>query len=305
VSVLFRVYLEMLRRLRHVDDSLDPMGLASLAAALHPQEPSNFMFCYLLSTGEVDRVCKNFRLDSEGTSRRLLHLLSHVFNHIPVPEGMAVPETTDDDTSQVVLDPLPPELDQILRGYEQFVMSVFASCIERASHDDPSVEDEKLPISAGAYSDARQPSGGLAGRLSERALTSRVQSPFATTTGRASCVFDSPAAFSNTARPGLLVDGSQVPVVAIVGPGGQRLRLNAAALDYYRLVSKVHLVRDNGFKEAKAWELLSNWNKLLSTIHSNLGRMIKNPQNSVTLDAFEYLATEFKKKFDRFNEVRT
>ena len=83
------------------------------------------------------------------------------------------------------------------------------------------------------------------------------------------------------------------------------MRLNAAALDYYRLVSKVHLVRDNGFKEAKAWELLSNWNKLLSTIHSNLGRMIKNPQNSVTLDAFEYLATEFKKKFDRFNEVRT
>eukprot|EP01094_Clydonella_sp_ATCC50884_P008156 TRINITY_DN1745_c0_g2_i2.p1 TRINITY_DN1745_c0_g2~~TRINITY_DN1745_c0_g2_i2.p1 ORF type:complete len:1860 (+),score=903.65 TRINITY_DN1745_c0_g2_i2:199-5778(+) len=313
LRVLFRVYLEFLRRMRFVDEDLDPIGLGSMAAALHAEEPANFSFCYLLAAGHIDRVCSTFRQDNEGTARRLLHMLCHVFNHVPVPEGMRAPESFDENTAQVVLDPLPPAVDAGLREYGVRVLSTFEACAEASAHSAPSDADEKLPVSGSTFSEGTAVAGAEGASLAAEVVrcggggdggAPAVLSPFAALSGRRT-VYDSPSAFADTARPGLLADAGQVPLSMLTDASGRRFRLNAAALDYYRLVSKQKMVRENGFKEEVAWELLRSWNMLISAIKTNLKTMVTHPLANLTLQTFEYLSEEFQKKFDRFNEIKS
>jgi hypothetical protein len=230
-----------------------------------------------------------------------------VFNPVPVPEGLQVPETQDENTSQVLLAPLPDDLAASLASYEQMVMRTFASAIEAAAPVPPSAADEQLPISSRTFSstqsEASPEEGTVLSALKKAAPRNSALSPFATLSSTCAAS-DSPRALADTARPGLLADASQVPLTLLTDASGRRFRLNAAVLDYYRLVSKQKIVRENGFKEEVAWELLNQWNKLIDAIHTSLKTMVVHPLNNLALQTFEYLAAEFQKKFDRFNEVK-
>eukprot|EP00467_Chlorarachnion_reptans_P011033 CAMPEP_0114531348 /NCGR_PEP_ID=MMETSP0109-20121206/26009_1 /TAXON_ID=29199 /ORGANISM="Chlorarachnion reptans, Strain CCCM449" /LENGTH=2464 /DNA_ID=CAMNT_0001714189 /DNA_START=104 /DNA_END=7498 /DNA_ORIENTATION=- len=117
----FRFEVERLRRLRLVDGCANPEGLAGIAAMLHSAGPGALTLCTLIRSGALRRVCggpKRFRANPDGSARRLMFVLCHLFHRLPLPADVERSQFKR-SSSTVVLAPLPPRIAREVRALDE------------------------------------------------------------------------------------------------------------------------------------------------------------------------------------------
>ena len=330
-KLLFRIYVELLVRARVVSTSGEPIQLAGLAGRLQSSEPANVALSHLLKSGVLEQLCRGYADDRDGTARLLLQVLAHVVAPTPVPPQRAhlyvaaasLPSWNSSiaaniaTSSTVVLPPVPSNVRAVLDDYNRRTVATAVRCLSAYVAGSPIFSDAAspsyvLPLShlavkpeEPAAADGGDGGAGAdeAGRdvaswldASERAQPATLRSPFVALSGRTDD-FGSAQELADSSIINLSVE--DIPTIELNDVRGVPMVLNAAALDFLRHGKKLHIVHDNGLLESDAWQLMNSWTSVLQVLHECLGLM--SPQAGYLNRTLEYLASEFDKRFKRFN----
>lgn len=217
---------------------------AGFVAHVWWQEPGNFAFVALLQErGLLTKLC-------QGPREHLVAVLCHFFNRKQL-EGWQCRKKTRPKTSLVVLPPLPPELQMLLRTHTlrtlQLAVAQLRMVVPQLGPGDTLPLTRARPCVVG--------SGAKSGN--------DLRSPFVALS-RGDDDFGSISELCATAREGLRLDPSMFPAV----DDTDEPMLNAYLLDFYRHGQLPALVRHNKIPETDVWKLLEDFMFVLRALAS-------------------------------------
>jgi ATP-dependent RNA helicase DDX60 len=296
-KVLFRAYLELLSHAGLLNQAGEPIDLAGLAGRLQASEPANIALSFLLKSAVLEQTCARFGDDRDGTSRDLLQVLSHVIAPIPIPPQRAHLYSDFDSKGVVVVPELSDAASQALELYNRQTLSVVVDILNAYVQRTQAFQEPVLP--AGVLPLSHMVINADADHSAIAGVPTSLRSPFVALSGHGA-EFGSAQELADSSILNISTDA--IPTIELRTVSGKRMMLNAAALDFYRHGKKQSLVAENGLQESDAWQLMRNWSQVLSALMECLQAMSPaGASNQSLITTIEYLATEFDKRFKRFN----
>eukprot|EP00727_Mastigamoeba_balamuthi_P006103 m51a1_g2111 hypothetical protein (1286) ;mRNA; r:1629251-1635017 len=300
---LFRFSLEFLHSRGFIDRQGRPSGLTGVVAHLHYHQPANLIFCHLVSTGHIQRLCSTFKSDRKQTALSLLELLCHLFNVLALPSDYERDRSAKGN-STVVLPPLEGPGAEALEEYSRGVVDVFTRCSVALCSREP-VEDDAcsliLPVSGQSYkptAEQRASTCVLPFVHPADVLRPLARSPFAALSGLGD-EFGSGSELCTTTREAAQFDAMFLPLTERRNVSLTELRINAYALDFYKHGIIEEIKKTN--RVAGVWTVLKDWCLLLKALKVTLERQLDAGAafvDSSTVGAFEYLSSQFTSQFN-------
>eukprot|EP00727_Mastigamoeba_balamuthi_P006104 m51a1_g2112 hypothetical protein (1235) ;mRNA; r:1644375-1650149 len=263
---------------------------------------TNLIFCHLVSTGHIQRLCSTFDSDRKQTALSLLELLCHLFNVVTLP-GDYERDRSSKGNSTVVLPPLEGPGAEALEEYSRGVVDLFTRCSIALCSREP-VEDDAcsltLPVSGQSYkptAEQRASTFGLPFVRPADVLRPLARSPFAALSGLGD-EFCSGSELCTTTREAAQFDAMFLPLTERHSVSLTELRINAYALDFYKHGIIEEIANTN--RLAGVWTVLKDWCLLLKALKVTLERQLDAGAafvDSSTVGAFEYLSSRFNTQF--------
>eukprot|EP00727_Mastigamoeba_balamuthi_P005991 m51a1_g2010 hypothetical protein (1665) ;mRNA; f:1254071-1259731 len=308
--LLFLFSLEFLLSRGFLDGQGRPIGMTGVVSHLHYHQPANLIFCHLVSTGHIQRLCGRFRKDSKKTVLSLLELLCHLFNVIPLPHGFKPGSVPPGSNSLVVLPPLAGDSGRALDEYSRGVIDVFTHCSAALCTRVPvecDVRSLTLPVSGESYAlspEQLQNAAGLPFVDEREVIHPVVRSPFAALSGLAD-TFGSGHELCDTAREAAQFDGAFLPLAERTNARLKGLKVNSYALDFFKHGIVREISEVNGV--AGAWSLLMDWSLLLKALKVVLSKQLEVGApciDGTTVEAFDCLSSQFAGQFDLAKSIQ-
>jgi len=314
----FRFAIEFLLSSRLIDNKGKPLGLSGLVGHLHYHEPANFALLKLLESGVIPEICRSFQHVDKQTkeiiARDLLFVLAHLFNVVYIP----VHKTRKDyprSTSCVILDPLPENMETVLRQHRALTLDVFTSYCRVYAITQLRLEQKErnqLPYSSIQFnynpinSENSKVKRTLVSNICASTLSYEARSPFVALSGHDD-QFHSAHQLANTVRNGIDIETSYLPSCeSLVDSSGTNLKKNAYVLDFYKHGQYETIVADNGLVEGQLWNLFKDWSEILKTMAVAFEKQSEYPERDNIVLAFKYLADNFNDQFGKINtQVKT
>jgi hypothetical protein len=283
------VQLEMVEPVHGV-----PVGLAGLATHLFWTEPSNFALTRLLQAGVFHRVIAT----AQHATLEIVRLMSHLFCQFTVHPSLIRQIETEGHSgpSQVLLEPLPDWINDILVDLENECLNTFAhslqtDCLEATDlQSDCVMPFSQLTVGSNSSSDVVLPTGVVA-------LSPTVCSKFVATSGHAD-QFKSAEELASCCRSDLALQRHMIPTFL---PKSDQ-PLNSYIVDFCKHGQKKEIARGNCVPEATAWENLKTFGGILKATSTSLRQLGEvEPELKELVPYFDNAAVEFKEAFDLFN----
>ncbi|XP_078071266.1 putative ATP-dependent RNA helicase DDX60 [Mustelus asterias] len=303
VKFYFLFSLQFLLQEGYLDQEGEPQGFAGLVMHTHYHEPANFVFIRFLLDGLLHKVCQPpkapSRRFSEDVMETLVLILANLFGRRHLPTCLKE-DTITFQQSKVFLDDLPDEFAASVREYNRSALQIFGNFFLSVSNQANLEEEYKLPLSGTSFKRLCLPEAN--DFCSEMAKASKSPttsvSPFACLSGHSD--FDlfkednvDPIVFRTL---GIHMDSIPVLYLKYYDRQGQRLRLNAYALDFYKHGCLGALYSDNGLNRGEAFNLIKDFSLVIAAISTSLAELCDNEDDLVVL-AFQQLAESYQSKF--------
>lgn len=271
VKHFMRFSIEYLRRQHILDHSGAPLNFAGLVGHLYFTENSVFAFHSLLKEGYFHSLCAEYKQDSEGTLRKIVLVLAHIFGRIPISDVTeSWMEVIHNSPSGVLLPALPEEARRILQDHNQNTLDIFkgytTTFVDQYLAD---VSDRRLPFS-NLEVGAKDENADVKAVLQEDSLPpTKLRSPFAALSGFDDS-FKSIHDLCSTARSGVFIEESAIPYIRVFPDDTDGKPWNAYLYDFYKHGDMEALIRDNRIKRGDVWFHLKDFSLVLATITTSL-----------------------------------
>lgn len=271
ITHFMRFSIEYLRRQHLLDHSGAPLNFAGLVGHLYFTENSVFAFHSLLKEGYFHSLCAEYKEDSEGTLRKIVLVLAHIFGRIPAGDVTeSWKEVIRNSPSGVFLPPLPEEARRILQAHNQDTLDIFkgytTTFVDQHLAD---VSDRRLPFS-NLEVGSKEGTTKAKGIFQEDMLPpTKLRSPFAALSGFGDS-FESIHELCSTARSGIFLEESAIPYIRIFPDDTDGKPWNAYLYDFYKHGDLEALIRDNHIKRGDVWFHLKDFSLVLATITTSL-----------------------------------
>eukprot|EP00696_Hemimastix_kukwesjijk_P003930 gnl/Hemi2/14832_TR5030_c0_g1_i1.p1 gnl/Hemi2/14832_TR5030_c0_g1~~gnl/Hemi2/14832_TR5030_c0_g1_i1.p1 ORF type:complete len:1741 (+),score=571.48 gnl/Hemi2/14832_TR5030_c0_g1_i1:323-5224(+) len=274
-----------------------PINLAGLANHLYLHEPANYLLVSLIQSGAVATICEDYEDDASGTCRRLLKLLCHVVNRIPVPSGFTRESFVANTPSKLILKPLKPEYAEVVNRHNAIALDTFIRYCRTFARTIPaSAADHTLPLSNVAFPQGPLAEGGL---LASTRFVAR--SAFTALSGQGDS-FGSVRQLVMDVRPGIWLEESGIPVCEWQDMHGRPLPLNRYAVDFLKHGNLDVIANDNGLAD-KAWEQIKEVSIVLKSLKKAVAELnldnAPGNEHEFIIKALTRLSKEFNDTFKK------
>lgn len=319
-----RFSLEFLVRSGLINLHGEPINLAGIVTHLSYTEPANFVLCDLLVSNAIHQLCLKADADWASVSRSLIHIMASLFSRLGVPQSLKLQydrlkETEALKPHQIVLPPLPRDVQDVLEAHELNVRRVYVSSVLQFVRDNAERlgVDHILPVSTFALPSTA--SGALdafvaaaVGANFEKAkISTAARSPFVALSGWDDH-FTSSTDLSSTVRAGVYLPPEAMPSLDITDLSGEKTPLNAYILDMWNWTNREWLEHRNHIRDADAFAAFKEFMLVLKAISVALQRRVV-PTGSILMgqetsdpvaNAFRRLADDFEDKFAKLYGTR-
>lgn len=271
IKHFMRFSIEYLRRQHILDQSGAPLNFAGLVGHLYFTENSVFAFHSLLKEGYFHSLCAEYKQDSEGTLRKIVLVLAHIFGRIPTGDMTeSWKQVIHQSPSGVLLPALPEEARRILQDHNKETLDIFKGYTSTfVDQHLTNVSDRQLPFS-NLEAGAKQESADAEAVFQENTLPpTKLRSPFAALSGFGDS-FESIHELCSTSRSGVFLEESAIPYIPIYPDDTDGKPWNAYLYDFYKHGDMEALIRDNRIKRGDVWFHLKDFSLVLATITTSL-----------------------------------
>mgnify|MGYP001035418477 CR=1 FL=1 len=276
-----------------------PIGLAGLAQHLHYHGSGAFALCHLLQRGVLYRIAVASDQDMEMKARSLLHLLSFLFNQVPLSRARTVIECYDASSSIVILPPPLGEWRKELNSYNKMVLAHATTLLSTLGCDNPSesAEDQAadaakifLPRSRVSFrrnvlrtlnhNDHDTNDGQHQSALAQCIeLTPRFETPFeralSATVQTRQTINRNGAQLHATLESPELLPFNRIPTIELQHADRRPIVFNAIALDFYKHGQICEIERANEMRQGSSWHILNDWSLILKALETSITLLLE------------------------------
>ncbi len=318
--VHFRFLLHYFHTKGLIDSKGNCKGMANLINHLHSETSAVFPFATLLENGFFSNLCRDFTQDNAGVALKVVSVLAHFFNRIPMSAGSNPLDLREDgDTvSKVVLPPLPKEAQIIVEEHNRLTLNCYSDFMRifhrhhRAKDPAYAQLERVLPLSRIVFPPRliRQAAETAPGTVADSIFRcarpeASVRSPFASLSGNMD-------AFGSLEE---LSDASGDPFAPHVEPISvprdlmfNEVKLNAYASDIFTHRNVRLLIASNHLSDSVAFTALKSWVTTLDQLRediekaSNVLSLPERDQSPVYL-CFKYIEGVFRTLYGNFQTM--
>lgn len=271
IKHFMRFSIEYLRRQHILDHSGAPLNFAGLVGHLYFTENSVFAFHSLLKEGYFHSLCAEYKQDSEGTLRKIVLVLAHIFGRIPTGDMTeSWKEVIHQSPSGVLLPALPEEARRILQDHNKETLDIFKGYTTTFVDQYLKNESDRLLPFSHLGAGAKQETADAKTVFQEDTLPpTKLRSPFAALSGFGDS-FESIHELCSTSRSGIFLEESAIPYIPIYPDDTDGKPWNAYLYDFYKHGDMEALIRDNRIKRGDVWFHLKDFSLVLATITTSL-----------------------------------
>lgn len=238
----------------------------------------------------------------EDAKHDFIEIMANLFNRKYLSATYASPENISAIQkrypSRVILPPLAPDIQDVLREHEKETLQVFKAYVLAftAAHGEELGVDCYLPISGDATPrHVGQDETPFLQYLRSIAIPVKARSVFVANSGH-SDTFDSVAELAKTVRSGIHLNGDAVPsfthlVAGHVQREGEHA-LNAYLLDFYTHGQDKTIVTANAIRRGDLWYLLDDFSLTLKTVKTSLYELLVRVAGDNQVDVDSEQVTE-------------
>lgn len=326
----FRYTIEHLQNLQLLDALGQTCGHSALAMRIQSHDPANYALIQLLNSGYIDSICQEYDTrNANKVSSALLNCLAYLFNRVVMPAHStreqflaSLPQTPSAlaKANTILLPDMPAEMAEVLKNFNQsslnvttgFLRSFSATQLDRADGDNDVHAEAytQLPVSHLSFPAIfeqtfnAEANTGLS-MVQQASLPHHIyaRDPFSALS-RPVDEFTGVADISASARNGIYIEQSSLPLFDEVDWHGAQLKFNAYVIDFYRTRNLTSLIRQNHLGESFAWAKLKQWSVLLKNIYSALAVLQQNFPHLKgcalkTVETFKYLSANFDEALNK------
>ncbi|XP_069688132.1 probable ATP-dependent RNA helicase DDX60 [Periplaneta americana] len=281
-----------------LDDEGKPQFMTGIVTHLHYHEPGNLAFVYLWKSGVFRRICKR---DKDGkiskeTQMTLIVVLSYLFAIYPLH---SMEEKIKHKNSNVVLPPLPQEVKEVLKRYNNEVKYVFdnyfrnvATQIEKEMGPDISLPLSRVKFEPQeTFCPTKEGPKDLEKYITDTCSQNTICSSFAALSGHSDDGLYSSSDTITNIRHEVFTDMKVVPLVEM------DTTYNGYAWDFYNHGIKKAIQRDNKLKQGYDFSLLYDFLLVLKTIKTTLEELEPVRAGDPVFQTFSIVENNFRSKF--------
>lgn len=280
----FRFCTEYLQKEGLLDSVAAPRDVACIMAGLFNAEPANFGAVNFIRSRVLEKVVQLYVEKTDGTREpvpekteamvmeRLIKIFAHMFGVVKVPQWhveylKAFPKKKG--TSQVVLDPLEPEVAAVTSEHLRSALAAASDYwrIFCEGYDDKLGEDNSLPLSGVVW-----PSGSksVCEGIAELSFRAKLRSQFVALSGRGDegADFKTMGEFCGSLRRGLFLDPMLIPAFEV----DEATPVNAYILDHWRTPIYGNTLKYNKISENHGWSMLKHFALTVKAMYKSLDR---------------------------------
>jgi hypothetical protein len=278
----FRFSLHFLYEKGLLDSKGNVKGMANLLNHMSADTAAVYPFVTLLESGVLERMCANFNRDKTEVSKNVMSVLAHFFERIPLPanfDAELMRKVDRKDTSQIILPPLPAEIQAIVDQHNRTTVDCFSTYVRvfcnYLAENDPSFarSNTRLPLSnlqfpphRTAQAHETEPGTVIEQLWTEaKTISSVARSSFIGLSG-ATDEFHSLEEISDTIHATLGFPTHVEPVVATRDLLFHEKRLNAYAIDVFSHKKVYKLMSVNNLDDKTSFTVLKNWAILMQQL---------------------------------------
>lgn len=263
-----RFSIEYLRRNSLLDMKGRPLDFAGCVSPLYYTENASFAFHALLSSGYLQRLCKNIDSKPKGTLRNLMLVMANIFRRIPLRPGILESyHTAEKKASSVgILPNLPGKAADALASHNKKLLGIYMAYV--ASFIDQHVQSPDCYLPFSGMKCGGESSSAQLGFSNFDHISPRIVSPFFALSGNGDkCTTISD--LCQMVRSGVWLEESVIPYVA-ASAAENPTPLNAYLYDFFKHGNIYELEKSNRIPKDDIWLFLSDFSMILATINTSL-----------------------------------
>ncbi|CAG8479082.1 3193_t:CDS:2 [Funneliformis caledonium] len=306
VKYHLRFSIEYLMRESLLDRRGNMINLSDMVSYLYYTEPSNFVFAALFKHGIFHKICKGLKASNEKVMNELILILSHLFNRVKLRKISGGFYQNTEYPSKVILDPLPESVSDVLEDYNKRVLNMYTEYVVNFAKQNATKlgPNNSLPLSSikipPKSMDQALKEDPLISTLESSAISFTARSPFISMCSSLGDIFQDLEDLTSHIHSKIYLDLHSIPYV------NNKENLNAYISDFFSHGQEVSLVKANGISRSDVWQVLNNFNLVLTSIIVCLQlRSTKNlmldsnlrEEEELVLKGFEMIQKHFEDKF--------
>ncbi|CAG8926156.1 unnamed protein product [Penicillium salamii] len=278
-----RFSIEYLRQNSLLDMKGVPLNFAGCVSHLYYTENSSFAFHALLSSGYLQRLCKEIVSYPKRTVLNLMLVMAHIFKRLPLrPAVLERYQTVEKKPSSIVaLPPLPSGAMKSLRKHNKKVLAIYTAYVSSFVDQHIQYPDCHLPFSGMKCGGDKSPAELGFPKFDQ--ISPKIVSPFYALSGND----DKCATISDLCqmvRSGVWIEESVIPYLA-ASPN-----VNAYLYDFFKHGNVSQLESANRIRRGDIWFLLNDFSLVLSTINASLSAFL-DPTGKTQADGLDIVGT--------------
>jgi len=262
-------------------------GMANLITHMPYENCSVYPFVTLMEKGVLNKLCLNFDIEPAETARNVVAILAHFFNRIPLPASTVRTATKKDESSKVILPPLPKEVqhvidehnDQTLKCFSEY-MRVFCRHMgakderfHRASTQTP-LSKLYFPPSPIQQALSTEPGSAIDELWREAVSVSSIaRSPFVSLSGNGDA-YESLEEMGSTVHGAIRLDSQNEPTSSTRDLLFKEIQLNAYASDVFNHRNPRLLMTVNMLDDQTAWQALKDWCTVMGNLCADMKQLM-------------------------------
>lgn len=308
----YRFSLDLLVKTGFINRECMALGFSSILQHLHYHEPGNYLFCLLLGSDLMPKICKDFKEFPGQVALEVFTILCHIFNVEKLPKQLL----KSADKTKLCLPPLQEKVRKMFEAFNKSTMDNFVDFIN-AFQEGEIIHMKNacsLPMSGLSFfhpknSTASTDVASDLNRLRNRFLSfsnsaaihhsllsfMAVRSPFFGLSGLRD--FQSPREIFETIRHDVYFEEKLIP--CLMNISDDTLHISNYAVTFYNDGQGIKLLRDYHMKSGQYWYKMKDWDLLLKVIVKCCDAM--KSQNDPVAETFRYIQKNFNIRFINLN----